>query len=82
MPVVKFLVYLDLDQNSSFLDENYLDIRARMESEQKKAIVSVRDKIDVIDTQILSLLKERLSCAKEIGKLKDGEKKSEMGSSS
>lgn len=46
-----------------------------MESEQKKAIVSVRDKIDSIDTQILSLLKERLSCAKQIGKLKDGEKR-------
>ncbi len=46
-----------------------------MESEQKKAIVSVRDKIDSIDTQILSLLKERLSSAKEIGKLKDGEKR-------
>jgi chorismate mutase / prephenate dehydratase len=44
-----------------------------MESEQKKAIVSGRDKIDAIDTNILSLLKERLICAKEIGKLKDEE---------
>lgn len=44
-----------------------------MESEQKKAIVSGRDKIDAIDNNILSLLKERLSCAKEIGKLKDEE---------
>lgn len=44
-----------------------------MESEQKKAIVSGRDKIDAIDNSILSLLKERLSYAKEIGKLKDEE---------
>ena len=44
-----------------------------MESEQKKAIVSGRDKIDAIDNNILSLLKERLICAKEIGKLKDEE---------
>lgn len=44
-----------------------------MESEQKKAIVSVRDNIDSIDNQILTLLKERLACAKEIGRLKAGE---------
>ncbi len=44
-----------------------------MESEQKKAIVSVRDNIDSIDNQILTLLKERLACAKEIGQLKAGE---------
>ncbi len=44
-----------------------------MESEQKKAIVSGRDKIDAIDTNILALLKERLTFAKEIGKLKDEE---------
>ena len=37
-----------------------------MESEQKKAMVSGRDKIDAIDTNILSLLKERLTCAKEM----------------
>jgi len=42
-----------------------------MESEQKKAIVSGRDKIDAIDNNILSLLKQRLAFAKEIGKLKD-----------
>jgi chorismate mutase/prephenate dehydratase len=46
-----------------------------MKSEQQKAIVSVRDKIDQIDGEILSLLKQRLSCAIEIGKLKDGEKR-------
>lgn len=46
-----------------------------MKSEQKKAISSVRNNIDSIDTEILSLLKQRLSCAKEIGKLKDGEKR-------
>lgn len=44
-----------------------------MESEQKKAIISGRDKIDSIDNNILSLLKERLAYAKEIGKLKDEE---------
>lgn len=42
-----------------------------METEQKKAIVSVRDKIDSIDNTILELLKERLECAKAIGRLKD-----------
>jgi chorismate mutase / prephenate dehydratase len=44
-----------------------------MESEQKKAIATGRDKIDAIDNSILSLLKQRLSYAKEIGKLKDEE---------
>ncbi len=42
-----------------------------METERKNEIVSVRDQIDTIDDEILSLLKERLNCAKEIGKLKD-----------
>jgi len=42
-----------------------------METESKNEIVSVRDRIDTIDDQILSLLKERISCAKQIGKLKD-----------
>lgn len=46
-----------------------------MESKQKKAISSVRDNIDAIDNKILELLKERLNCAKEIGKLKDNEKR-------
>jgi chorismate mutase/prephenate dehydratase len=46
-----------------------------MKSEQKKAISSVRDNIDAIDNKILELLKERLHCAKEIGRLKDGEKR-------
>lgn len=46
-----------------------------MESDQKKAIVSVRDSIDSIDTKIVELLKDRLSYAKEIGRLKDGEKR-------
>jgi chorismate mutase/prephenate dehydratase len=45
--------------------------RSRMETEPKNEIVSVRDQIDTIDDQILSLLKERLNCAKEIGKLKN-----------
>ena len=42
-----------------------------MESEQKKAIDSVRQRIDSIDNTILELLKERLDCAKSIGRLKD-----------
>lgn len=46
-----------------------------MEDEQKKVIVTVRDTIDSIDNQILELLIKRLNCAKEIGRLKDGEKR-------
>ncbi len=46
-----------------------------MEIEQKKLIVSVRDNIDSIDNEVLTLLKRRLACAKEIGRLKDGEKR-------
>jgi chorismate mutase/prephenate dehydratase len=42
-----------------------------MKQEQKKAIITVRDQIDAIDNQILSLLKQRLACAREIGRLKD-----------
>jgi len=33
-------------------------------------LTSVRDRIDAIDQEILNLLKERLGCAKEIGRLK------------
>lgn len=44
-----------------------------MKPDQKKALVSVRDNIDSIDNQILALLKERLHCAKEIGRIKSGE---------
>jgi len=43
-----------------------------MEPEQKNKIISVRDQIDAIDDQILVMLKERLHCAKEIGRLKKG----------
>jgi chorismate mutase / prephenate dehydratase len=39
--------------------------------EQKQAIVAVRESIDRIDNQIVSLLRERIGYAKEIGKLKD-----------
>ena len=39
--------------------------------EQKQAIVAVREGIDRIDDQIVSMLKERIGFAKEIGKLKD-----------
>lgn len=34
-------------------------------------ILEIRNKIDAIDDQVLSLLKDRIACAKEIGKLKD-----------
>lgn len=37
---------------------------------QKERIISIRSTIDNIDNTILSLLKLRLNCAKEIGKLK------------
>jgi chorismate mutase / prephenate dehydratase len=42
-----------------------------MATEQKQAIVVVREGIDRIDNQIVSLLKERIGHAKDIGKLKD-----------
>ncbi|NOX25072.1 MAG: prephenate dehydratase [Deltaproteobacteria bacterium] len=37
----------------------------------KETMTSVRDRIDAIDDQILLLLKERLLCAKSIGRLKN-----------
>jgi chorismate mutase/prephenate dehydratase len=37
------------------------------------ALLKVRERIDAIDDQFLSLLKERLLCAKEIGRLKNQE---------
>ncbi len=46
-----------------------------METERKNKIISVRDQIDSIDDQILLMLKERLNCAKEIGRLKNVEKR-------
>ena len=46
-----------------------------MEKDKKNAIVDVRDEIDSIDNQILSLLKNRLDCAKQIGLLKDENKR-------
>jgi len=42
-----------------------------MTTDQKQAITSVREGIDKIDDKIVSLLKERIGFAKEIGKLKD-----------
>jgi chorismate mutase/prephenate dehydratase len=41
-----------------------------MTSDNKQALIKVRTRIDAIDQQILSLLKERLECAKKIGQLK------------
>lgn len=46
-----------------------------MESKPKRAISTVRENIDSIDDKILDLLKERISCAREIGLLKDNEKR-------
>lgn len=42
-----------------------------MTNEQKAQTISIRNNIDAIDNEILSLLKKRLGYAKEIGKLKD-----------
>ncbi len=44
-----------------------------METERENQIISVRDQIDAIDDKILSMLKDRLHCAKEIGRLKNVE---------
>ena len=38
-------------------------------ADQNKTLVKVRDRIDEIDLQVLTLLKERLNCAQEIGRL-------------
>jgi chorismate mutase/prephenate dehydratase len=46
-----------------------------MQNNQDNPILSVRNNIDSIDDQILSLLKKRLAYAKNIGKLKDGDKR-------
>jgi chorismate mutase/prephenate dehydratase len=40
-------------------------------TENLPEIKTIRQKIDSIDNQILQLLKQRIDCAKEIGKLKD-----------
>ena len=44
-----------------------------MKSDQEQELKIVRDNIDSIDNEILSLLKNRLNCAKEIGRIKAGE---------
>ncbi len=38
---------------------------------EKNKITEIRNRIDAIDDQILQLLKERIDCAKQIGRLKD-----------
>ena len=43
--------------------------------EKKKSIAEVRERIDEIDDNLLNLLKERLECAKTIGKLKSETKR-------
>ncbi len=42
-----------------------------MSTQKAPDISTVRDRIDTIDNQILALLKERISCAKDIGQLKN-----------
>ncbi|VAW41606.1 Chorismate mutase I / Prephenate dehydratase, partial [hydrothermal vent metagenome] len=42
---------------------------------QEKKILDVRNEIDAIDHQILGLLKKRIECARQIGKLKDATKR-------
>ncbi len=42
-----------------------------LDNNKNEALVTVRDRIDAIDDQILLLLKERLFCAKEIGRIKN-----------
>ncbi len=44
---------------------------ARNKADQNKMLVKVRNRIDEIDTHVLNLLKERIKCAQEIGKLKN-----------
>lgn len=39
-------------------------------STNKQALKKIRDRIDAIDQQLLSLLKERLNCAREVGQIK------------
>ncbi len=46
-----------------------------MNTKVNTAIKNIRDEIDSIDSRLLSLLKERISLAKEIGKLKDSSQK-------
>ena len=44
-------------------------------TENSEQIISIRDQIDKIDDDILDLLKKRITCALEIGKLKDETKR-------
>ena len=46
-----------------------------MTTDNTKNLLGVRNRIDEIDDTFLTLLKERLQCAKEIGKLKSKENK-------
>jgi len=46
-----------------------------MTTENDNSLTGVRQRIDAIDGQLLALLKERLRCAKEIGRLKSRENK-------
>ena len=44
-------------------------------SENKEKLLKIRDRIDEIDNTFLELLKERLQCARKIGKLKSRDKR-------
>ncbi len=44
-----------------------------MSKEPEPTLLSLRKRIDAIDNQILALLKERLRCAQEVGKIKNRE---------
>ncbi len=46
------------------------DDEQNKEPSQPQALLKIRDRIDEIDQEILSLLKERLACARKIGQLK------------
>ena len=49
---------------------------SKKDQSNTKNLITVRDRIDSIDDQILNLLKERLLCAKEIGSLKNKDNRS------
>ena len=50
-----------------------------MADEQKNKILTVRNNIDAIDSKILSLLKERIEYARDIGRLKDVNNRAKVG---
>jgi chorismate mutase/prephenate dehydratase len=51
----------------------FKSLQEKIMAESKNILAPVRDRIDTIDNTILSLLRERLDCAHEIGRLKSTE---------